>query len=94
MPREFKILSGANENREASAKLLSAEETLLHVRNVTASLLNDATNTWADIWSELQDVSDAHKPFTPPCGWPDFLEKVWLLGHYLGYAKKFCEGKE
>jgi hypothetical protein len=29
----------------------------------------------------------------PECGWPEFLEKMWLLRHYLDYAKRLSEGK-
>jgi hypothetical protein len=28
--------------------------------------------------------------FKPACGWPEFLEKLWLLKHYLDYIHRFC----
>jgi hypothetical protein len=29
--------------------------------------------------------------FKPACGWPEFLEKLWLLKHYLDYIHRFCK---
>jgi hypothetical protein len=37
---------------------------------------------------------EAEKGFRPKCGWPEFLEKMWVLRHYLDYAKRYSEGKE
>ena len=93
MPKEFKILSGARES-EQNRKPVTPEVKLMHFRNVAASLNRDALNTWGEIWSELQDVADAQAPFAPACGWPEFLEKVWLMGRYLEHAQRFYEGKE
>ena len=28
--------------------------------------------------------------FQPCCGWPEFLERFWLLKHYLDYTHRFC----
>ena len=102
MSRELKILSGAPEREQGTWKVVSPEEKLRHFRNVNSSLLKDAADTWRDIWCELEGsitegtlvLPDEGKGLQPKCGWPEFLEKMWLLGHYLDYAKRFCEGKE
>ena len=102
MSRELKILSGTPESEQGTWKVVSPEEKLRHFRNVNNSLLNAAVDTWRDIWCELEGsvtegalvLPDAGEGLQPKCGWPEFLEKVWLLGHYLDYAKRFCEGKE
>lgn len=102
MSREFKVLSGIPESEQETWKVVPPEEKLRHFQNVNACLLNDAVDAWRDIWCELEGsvtegplvLPDAGKGLQPKCGWPEFFEKVWLLGHYLDYAKRFCEGKE
>ena len=102
MPREFRILSGQAEQEEHSAPALTPEKRLRHHRNVTGSILQDAEDAWGDIWDQLQGsvthgflvTPQANKGFVPECGWPEFLEKMWALKHYLDCAKRFCEGKE
>jgi len=27
--------------------------------------------------------------FKPSCGWPEFMEKMWLLRHYLDFLARF-----
>jgi hypothetical protein len=102
MPREFKVISGTGKVAQQSCKGLRHEEKLRHFRNVSGSVLQDALDTWADIWNELQgsvthgvlvspDVKDG---FTPRCGWPEFLERMWMLRHNLDYVRRLCEGKD
>ena len=31
--------------------------------------------------------------FTPACGWPEFLAKMWLLKHYLDCTARMCQGQ-
>lgn len=31
----------------------------------------------------------AGEPFRPSCGWPEFLEKMWILRHYLDFLARF-----
>ena len=33
--------------------------------------------------------SAAGEPFKPSCGWPEFMEKIWLLRHYLDFMARF-----
>lgn len=35
------------------------------------------------------EESSAGKPFKPSCGWPEFMEKMWLLRHYLDFMARF-----
>jgi hypothetical protein len=73
------------------------EEQLSHFRNVTHSVSQDALNVWADIWAEVENgvacgtavVADAEKGFEPSCGWPEFLEKMWVLRHHLDFMARF-----
>jgi hypothetical protein len=102
MPRQLKVITNSGEDEQHTYKVVLPEEMLRHFRTVTGSVLKDALNTWGDIWNEFQgSVTDgvmispeAEKGFNPRCGWPEFLEKMWLLKHYLDYTKRFCDGKE
>jgi len=72
-----------------------------HFRNVTGSVVQDAQDTWGEIWDQLQGslthgimiMPEVEKNFQSECGWPEFCEKLWLLKHYLDHAKRFCDGK-
>jgi len=100
MERQLKVISG-NAKGAAERGYLLPEEKFKHFRNVMGVVLEDAQNTWGDLWKELQgEVTDGtmilpqgRKGFVPPCGWPEFLEKMWLLKHYLDHAKRFSEEK-
>ena len=102
MPRQFKVLSGQAETDERTYQVVLPDEKLRHFRNVNSSMLQDALDTWGELWDELQGsvthgfmvTPEADNGFRPDCGWPEFLEKMWLLRHYLDYAKRFSEGKE
>ena len=44
--------------------------------------------------AELRDfevLSRPSKGFTPPCGWAAFLEKFWVLKHYLDCVHRFSK---
>ncbi len=102
MPRQFKILSGRPEEEGRACQVLAPEEKLKHFRNINGSILQDALDTWGGIWDQLQGsvthgfmiTPEAETGFRPECGWPEFLEKMWLLKHYLDNAKRFCDGRE
>ena len=36
-------------------------------------------------------ASAKEQGFAPSCGWAEFLEKLWLLRHYLDYIHHFCK---
>jgi hypothetical protein len=102
MPREFKVISGTGKGDQESYTRILPEERLRHFRNVAGSVLQDALDTWADIWNELQGSvthgvlvsAEVKDGYTPPCGWPEFLERMWVLRHDLDYVKRLCEGKD
>jgi hypothetical protein len=100
MPGSFRILPGGQED-EQSRRALTPERMLFHFRNVNSSVLQDALDTWGDMWDQLQGrvthgvliEEESEGPLEPMCGWPEFLEKMMLIRHYLDYAKRFSEGK-
>jgi hypothetical protein len=101
MATNLRVLPGGREGFAVSKPLADKKE-LVHFRNVNAALLQDALNTWGDIWEQFQGsltngvmiVPEVEKSFEPEWGWPEFLEKMWLLRHYIDQAKRICEGQE
>jgi hypothetical protein len=81
---------------------LTALTQLDHLLKVTGSIAQDANKTWAEIWGELRHlttggglvVPEGEKGFVPECGWPEFLEKFWLLKHYLDSIQRICDRKQ
>jgi hypothetical protein len=100
MTRDFKVISNTREEAR-SYRAVGPEDLLRHFRNVTGSVLQNALDSWGDLWSEFEGTVTqgllvtpaAAQGFKPRCGWPEFLEKMWLLKHYLESAKGLCEGK-
>jgi len=89
------------QTEHSGRKVLTTEQRFRHFRRVMESLLQDAQDTWGDIWQELQGElvegaavhPHAKEGFQPRCGWPEFLERMWILKHYLDHAKRFSQGK-
>jgi len=98
MPAKLKVVLGGKQPEDH--QVLSPEEYMESFRKVIDNLLGDAQLTWADIWNDLMGtitngtiiLADANKGAKPKCGWAEFLEKLWLLKHYLDYTRKFAAG--
>ena len=77
----------------------SAERDLKNLRYVVGAVNDDALKAWADLWEEFKDgvtpagmvLPQMQQGFKPSCGWAEFLEKFWLLKHYLDYVERFCK---
>lgn len=95
MPREFTVISGKGEEQQ-HYRIATLDERMFHFRNIIGSVCEDAQDVWGEVWQELQGsvtdgymvLPDAEAGFKPKCGWPEFLEKIWLLKHYIDYAQK------
>lgn len=69
-----------------------------HLLKVAASITQDANDVWTDIWTQVKPLTASEGKageqqeagFVPPCGWPEFLEKLWLLKHYLDSVQRIC----
>lgn len=74
---------------------------LEHLLKVADSVTEDANKVWAEIWAEFKRIvtpegmilTEAENGFVPSCGWPKFLEKFWLLKHYLDSVQRICTKK-
>lgn len=77
----------------------SPERTLKSFRYLVHSVNQNALSVWADLWKEMQGSVGAsgqvmpgmQEGFQPACGWPEFLEKFWLLKHYLDCVHRFSK---
>ncbi|ABK18939.1 hypothetical protein Sfum_3266 [Syntrophobacter fumaroxidans MPOB] len=98
MTKQLTVVSGRKPGK--GRKVLLPAEKFKHHRKVTGVVLQGAQDAWAELWQELQGtvtdgvmiLPEAEKGFKPKCGWPEFLEKMWLLKHQIDYAKRFSEG--
>ena len=74
---------------------------LEHLLKVAGSISRDANKTWAEVWGELKHLStgggmivpETAEGFVPKCGWPEFMENLWLLKHYLDSIQRICDKK-
>ncbi|MEN6576575.1 MAG: hypothetical protein ABFD90_09550 [Phycisphaerales bacterium] len=110
MRQVVKLTRFYGEEPQTSAQAPSPQTELKHFQHVVGNVTQDALNTWAEIWGELQQGahtgvtvapevpegaatsetgSSAGEPFKPSCGWPEFMEKMWLLRHYLDFLARF-----
>ena len=74
---------------------------LRHFRGVASGVLDDAQALWQEIWDACRDTRtcedillgepDAEADM-PAGGWPELREKLHLLGHYIDYTRRLCDG--
>jgi hypothetical protein len=75
------------------------ERALKNFRYVVASVNQEALRAWAELWKELQPqgpaggaaAAEAGEGLVPLCGWAQFIEKFWLLKHYLDSIHRLCQ---
>jgi hypothetical protein len=97
MSQGMRLVRFEGDESQTIARVPSSQVELTHFRNVTNSVVQDALNVWSDIWGELEgDVAcgaavapEDGKGFTPSCGWPAFLEKMWVLRQNLDFLSRF-----
>jgi hypothetical protein len=98
MVRRFDPLTGVGTSGQSLQEGRSPDRALKDFCYVVSSVNESARNVWADLWKELEGAAtpaglvmpETQKGFRPSCGWPEFLEKFWLLKHYLDYVHHFC----
>ena len=72
-----------------------------HLLKVAESVSKDAVRAWADLWAQFKPhvtpggtvLPEMQKGFVPACGWEEFLEKLWLLKHYIDSIQRVCADK-
>ena len=98
---EENMVSQPDPDRDAGPLAEYAWTEAEHLLKVAASVVKDANVVWAEMWAQFKPhitpggvISDhIAKGFTPQCGWPEFLEKYWLLKHYLDSIDRICRRK-
>ncbi len=98
--RKRKAVTRASQERPTVLPFTPMAE-LEHLLKVAGSVSQDADKVWAEIWAEVKKIStqagmvrpEAENGFVPSCGWPEFLEKLWLLKHYLDSIQRICAKK-
>ena len=73
-----------------------------HLLKVAASVTKDANDVWAEMWAQFKPHitpggaigQQMEKGFVPQCGWAEFMEKYWLLKHYLDSIDRICRRKQ
>jgi len=72
-----------------------------HFRGVAGGVMNEALKLCEELWAACQDNRTCEEIIEgigeqmskePVGGWPEFLEKLHLLRHYIDYAKRLCDG--
>lgn len=98
MPGTSSEANAENGDGQVVSQKSSSETELQDFKNVTNKLIQDALNVWADLWAELEDRVEpddtdqvAKGTFEPSCGWNEYLEKMWVLKHYLDFTKRLSQ---
>jgi hypothetical protein len=98
MPKGFRLPEGVRFHA-AGADDQTAQRELKAFRYVVESVNRDAQNVWTELWEELEAgvtpggmvLAEMSQGFKPKCGWAEFLEKFWLLKHYLDYIHRLAK---
>jgi hypothetical protein len=99
MPKKLRQPEEMHFSINSDAIEQAPDRTLRSFRYIVSSVNEEALQAWMDIWKEFKDgVTPAgvvlpamQQGFQPSCGWGEFLEKFWLLKHYLDYTERICK---
>lgn len=100
MQEKLRLIKGDGCEENDVPKKVTDKEMLKHLKAVISSMTRDAQTVWAEILEELESAVGSgavilpeadEKGFKPSCGWAEFMEKFWLLKHYLDHTKRFCD---
>jgi len=83
---------------DADPEEAAAQRRLRDLRYLIAAIDAEAIEAWSSLWRELPEVDSEGDPagsspggaFEPPGGWPKFVERFWLLKHYLDSIHRLC----
>ena len=99
MPKKIRLPEVMRISTEPVAVEQASDRALKSFRYIISSVNEEALQAWMDLWKEFKDgVTPAgvvlpamQEGFQPSCGWGEFLEKFWLLKHYLDYTDRLCK---
>lgn len=93
------LLSDLDKLLEAKKKAAGPDlGSVKNFRYVVSAVNEEALKVWEDLWKELEAGvtpsgmvgSKLVQSFVPSCGWGQFLEKFWILKHYLDTTSHVC----
>lgn len=98
MRERFEIPSEIRLRARSETDKPAADRALKNLRYIVTAVNGDALKAWSDLWEQLRSgvtpagmvLPQMEQGFKPPCGWAEFLEKFWLLKHYLDYVQRTC----
>ncbi|MFH1537589.1 MAG: hypothetical protein ABIH66_01430, partial [bacterium] len=94
MNEKLRLIKGEGCEENDAPKKATDKEMLKHLKAVITSMTRDAQTVWAEILEELEVTVGSgvvispeadEEGFKPSCGWAEFMEKFWLLKHYLDH---------
>lgn len=99
MPNRFRLPEQTRFSLDTELPNPSQERAVKNLRYIMGSVNDDALQAWSDLWEQLKTgvtpagavLPKMEEGFKPACGWAEFLEKFWLLKHYLDYMHRFCK---
>jgi hypothetical protein len=81
--------------------VISSGLELQEFKNVTNQVMQDALHVWAQLWGELESrVPSEGRELSRVAydassrEWSDFIEKMWLLRHYLDFTKRLSQQEQ
>ncbi|HEX40917.1 MAG TPA: hypothetical protein ENN81_02515 [Phycisphaerales bacterium] len=98
---EARLIRSPVKHDEGQVVPLAPLRDLEHLLKVAGSVAQDANKTWAELWRQLKPLRTASgivlpkatEGFVPSCGWPEFLEQLWLLKHYIDSIQRLSENQ-
>ena len=100
MKENYTLIKQEAGEKDNVHELVTNEKRKELFKSVISSVNKEAHGVWAEIYSELKGIVTpgnvivpevAENGFTPSCGWPEFMEKVWLMKHYLDQVERLCK---
>jgi hypothetical protein len=99
MPKGFRLPDEIRFSVSPDVAAQSADRALKNFRYVVGAVDDDALKVWSDLWEQFRNgvtpagmvLPEMQQGFKPACGWSEFLEKFWLMKHYLDYIHRLCE---
>ncbi len=99
MSKKSRLSDETRFTRAAGHEPPAGDRALRDFRYLVGSINDEAERVWGELWEQLKGgvtpagvvLPEMREGFKPECGWAEFLEKFWLLKHYLDSVQRFCK---
>jgi hypothetical protein len=97
-----KFRDESDESLDNAPSEVFSEIDLQKFKNITNQIMQDALHVWAQLWGELESrvpSEDRKSSCVAEKGmssseWTEFIEKMWLLRHYLDFTKRLSQQEQ